>query len=165
VAHVDAEDIGAGLEQAGWWWRGRMKRGPASPRFSFGAGVSSTFSFRRRPVTRGWGWRRQWRARSRAKRLFIRLGELYGPGTLFASIDFEESCPFIASREAVVDAPNGELLVLRAHEGLSRPFAAALIVERVDVVKARHQRAAQQGLAAAAERFHQPSVVQPSLSL
>ena len=37
----------------------------------------------------------------------------------------------------------------RAHEGLAGPFAAAIVVDRVDVVEAGDQRAPQHGLAAA----------------
>src|SRR5262249_41609018 len=55
----------------------------------------------------------------------------------------------IAAGETVVGASDGELLFPRAHEGLTRPFATAVIIDGVDVVIARDQRAAQHGLAAA----------------
>src|SRR5262249_23286201 len=44
---------------------------------------------------------------------------------------------------------DGELLFPRAHEGLAGPFAAAIVVDRIDVVEAGDERAAQHGLAAA----------------
>ena len=53
----------------------------------------------------------------------------------------------IAARQAILGAPNGEFLVARAHVGLARPFAAAVVVDRVDVIEARDQRAAQQRFA------------------
>ena len=69
-----------------------------------------------------------------------------------------------AARKAILGAADGELLVARAHESLSRPFAAAVIVDRVDVVVARDQRAAQQRLAAP-RRQVPPALGGPALVL
>ena len=119
------------------------------------------------------GWARrappggQWRIlRQRLlRRLLGRFGELHGPGALLAGVDLEEAGAIIAAREAVLDAADGEFLVARAHEGLARPFAAAVVVDRIDIVKARDKLARTSVSQVRAERFHQPSVVQPSASL
>ena len=91
---------------------------------------------------------------ARAARLLVGFGQLHGPGALLAGIDLEEAGAVKAARQAILGALDGEFLVARAHEGLSRPFAAAVVVERVDIIEACDQRAAQQGLAAA--RGHVP---------
>src|SRR4029450_2250108 len=64
-------------------------------------------------------------------------------------VDLEKSGAIIAAREAIVGAADGELFFPRAHEGLTGPFAAAIVVDGVDIVEARNQRAPQHGLAAA----------------
>ena len=86
--------------------------------------------------------------------LFAGFGQLHGPGALFAGIDLEEAGAVEAARQAILGAADGEFLVARTHEGLSRPFAAAVIVDRVDVIISRDERSAQQRLAAA--RGHVP---------
>src|SRR5262249_30772100 len=82
-------------------------------------------------------------------RLVGRFGELDGPGRLVAGIDLAEAGAIIAAREAVFGSADGDLLFPRAHEGLAGPFAAAIVVDRIDVVEAGDERAAQHGLAAA----------------
>ena len=86
--------------------------------------------------------------------LFAGFGQLHGPGALFAGIDLEEAGAVETARQAILSALDGEFLVARAHEGLSRPLAAAVIIERVDVIISRDQRALQQGFATA--RGHVP---------
>src|SRR5262249_53588408 len=119
------------------------------------AGVASVAaSGRRRRLARAAGGRRSLQHRDARlqrlhRRLFGRFGELHRPGGLIAGIDLEESSAIIAAGETVVGASDGELLFPRAHEGLTRPFATAVIIDGVDVVIARDQRAAQHGLAAA----------------
>ncbi|CEJ14239.1 hypothetical protein BN1110_04567 [bacterium YEK0313] len=83
------------------------------------------------------------------RRLRAVIGELDGPGALVLGIDLEETDPVIAAGEAFLDAANGELLVARAHEGTPRPFAALIVVDCVEIIEARHQRTAQNGLATA----------------
>ncbi len=79
--------------------------------------------------------------------LFVGFGQLDGPCALLAGVDLEKAGAVIAARQAVLGALDGEFLVARAHEGLAGPFAAAIIVEGVDVIVARDEVAAQQGLA------------------
>src|SRR5215471_841126 len=83
------------------------------------------------------------------RRLVRRFGQLDGPGRLVAGIDLEKSGAVVAARQAILGAANRELLFPRAHESLSGPFAAAIIVDGVDVIEAGDERAAQHGLAAA----------------
>src|SRR5215470_28663 len=96
-------------------------------------------------------------------RLVCRFGELDGPGRLVAGIDFEEAGAVVAARQAIVGAADGEFLFPRAHEGLTRPFAAAVVVDRVDVIEAGDERAPQYGLATAGGNvpptFRGPAVV------
>src|SRR3981081_2123066 len=66
--------------------------------------------------------------------LIGRVGELDGPGRLVAGIDLEKACTIIAARQAIVGAADGELLCPRTHEGLAGPFAAAIVVDRVNVI-------------------------------
>ena len=86
--------------------------------------------------------------------LLVGFGQLHGPCSLFAGVDLEEAGAVEAARQAILGALDGEFLVARTHEGLSRPFAAAVIVERVDVIEPRDQGSAQQRLATA--RGHVP---------
>ena len=81
------------------------------------------------------------------RRLLVGFGQLHGPCSLFAGVDLEEAGAVEPSRQAILGPLDGEFLVARAHEGLSRPFAATIVIERVDVIVARDQRAAQQRLA------------------
>jgi hypothetical protein len=89
---------------------------------------------------------------------------LHGPGSLFAGVDLEESGAVEAARQAILGALDGEFLVTRTHEGLPRPFAAAVIVECVDVIEARDKGAAQQGFAAAG-RHVPPAFGGPALGV
>ena len=96
--------------------------------------------------------RRQHRRAGRQRPLLRRfggLGELHRPGALLAGVDLEEAGAVEAARQAILRAADGEFLVARAHEGLAGPFAAAVVVDRVDVIEARDQRALEQGLAGA----------------
>ena len=62
-------------------------------------------------------------------------------------VDFEKARAFVIRVRAVLDAANGERLVGGAHDGLAAPFAAAIIIERVNIVIARDERAFQQHFA------------------
>jgi len=73
---------------------------------------------------------------------------LHGPGALLAGIDLEEAGAVETARQAILGALDGEFLVARTHEGLSRPFAAAVVIEGIDIIEAGDQGTAQQGLAA-----------------
>ncbi len=93
------------------------------------------------------GWRRDRRGLS----LF---GELNGPVFLLAGIDFEETGAIEAARETIRDAFDGELFFARAHEGLACPFAALIVIKRIDIIKACDKRSAHQRLASV--RCHVP---------
>src|SRR5262249_35027472 len=98
----------------------------------------------------GWRWseriaRKQWMLRG----LLAGLGELDRPGALLAGIDFEEAGTIVAAGETIADAADGELLVARAHEGRSHPFAAAVIVDGVDIVEAGDEVTLEHGLTTA----------------
>jgi len=58
-----------------------------------------------------------------------------GPGALLGRVDLEEAGAVIAAREAILDAADGEFLVARAHEGFSGPFAAAIVVDRINIIE------------------------------
>src|SRR3954452_19559323 len=109
-------------------------RGRGSPRFWSGADVASVAASgrRRRRAGPAGRWRSLQHWNTRLQRLHWRLvgrfGQLNGPRRLVAGIDFEEAGAVIAARQAIVRAADGELLFPRAHEGLARPFAAAVIV-------------------------------------
>src|SRR6266851_7017720 len=129
--------------------------GRGSRRSWSGADVASVAASRR--------WRRRGRPADRRRplqhrdarlqglhrRLVGGLGELDGPRRLVAGVDLEETGAVVAARKTIVGAADGELLLPRAHEGLARPFAAAVVIDRVDVIEPGDQRAAQHGLAAA----------------
>ena len=85
-----------------------------------------------------------------ARLLFAGFGQLHGPGALLAGVDLEEAGAVETARQAILGALDGEFLVARAHEGLSRPLAAAVVIERIDIIEPCDQRAAQQGLAGCA---------------
>lgn len=74
---------------------------------------------------------------------------MHGPGPLLSSVDLEIARAIIASSQAVVGASDRELFFTGTHVGLSRPLAAAIIVDGVDIVVARDQCASQQRLARA----------------
>ena len=97
---------------------------------------------------------------------FVGFGQLHGPGALLAGIDLEEAGAVETARQAILGALDGEFLVARTHEGLSRPFAAAVVIERVDVIDTVRPACRAAGFRRLREdTFHQPSVVQPSASL
>ena len=90
------------------------------------------------------------------------LGKLDRPALLFAGIDLEEAGPVIASRQAIVEAANGELLFAGAHERLAAPFPALVVVDRVDIVVSRRKRPLEDGLAIM-RRDVPPSFRQPAI--
>ena len=153
VAHVDAEDVGAGLEQLRDHVGSSTRPDRAWRRSWRGADVSWLGASGRR--------RRQRRRRARGVRSGARggqrpvgrllggVGQLHRPGALLAGVDLEEAGAVIAARQAVLGAADGEFLLARAHEGLAGPFAAAVVVDRVDVIVTRDQCAAQQRFARA----------------
>src|SRR6516164_3190707 len=55
-------------------------------------------------------------------------------------INFEKPGAVIAAGQAVADAADGELLVANAHNGLSHPFAAAIVVDGVDIITTSPRR-------------------------
>src|ERR1700727_2089429 len=69
------------------------------------------------------------------RRLLGGLGELHGPSALLAGIDLEEASAVIAVGQAIADTPDGEFPVAGAHIGPSRPFAAAIVVDGIDIIK------------------------------
>src|ERR1700686_3776938 len=124
--------------------------GPVWPRLWSAAAASwSLFSRRGRGCRAGAG-RRRVELIARRQRLLRGLlgglGELHGPGTLLAGIDFEEAGAVVAMGEAVADAADGEFPVAGAHIGPSRPFAAAIVVDGVDIIKTRDEIALEYGL-------------------
>src|SRR5439155_8310469 len=88
-------------------------------------------------------------ARHALRRLLVRLRQLHRPGTLLGGVDLEEAGEVEAARQAIFSTLDGESLVARAHERLTRPFAAAIVIERVNVIEPRDKIAAQQRLATA----------------
>ena len=88
------------------------------------------------------------------RRRFVGFGQLHGPGALLAGVDLEEAGAVKTARQAILGALDGEFLVARTHECLSRPFAAPVVIQSVDIIKPCDERAAQQRLAAA--RGHVP---------
>src|SRR3954452_20989484 len=129
-----------------------------------GADGASVLASRRGRTTGDRRWRHQRDARLQGLRgrLLGRFGQLHRPGRLLAGIDLEIAGAVEAAGKAILDTADGELLVARAHESLSRPFAAAVIVDRVDIVIARDQRAAQQRLAGAGRQVP-PALGGPAL--
>ena len=79
----------------------------------------------------------------------VRFGELDRPALLFAGIDFEEAAAVEAAGEAILRAADRELPLAGAHEGAAAPFAAPVVIDRVDVVEPGAELPLQQGLAAA----------------
>src|SRR5262249_25558480 len=122
-------------------------RGRGSRRSWSGADVASVAASRRRGW-RGWAARQRrgpehWEGGLQGLHGYLvgRFGELDGPGRLVAGIDFEKAGAIIAAREAIVRTADGELLFPRAHECLAGPFSTAVIVDRIDVIEARNERA------------------------
>ena len=54
-----------------------------------------------------------------------------------------------AARQTIADAADGEFLVARAHNGLSHPFAAAIVVDGVDIIITGNKISLEHGLAGA----------------
>src|SRR3954451_15756786 len=142
-----------------------------SRRFLSGADVASVAaSGRRRRSGRPAGRRRRLKHRdTRLQRLLHgclvgRFGELDRPGRLVAGIDFEKARAVITARQAIIGAADRELLFPRAHEGLTGPFAATIVVDRVDVVEPGDEGTAQHGLATAG-RDVPPALGGPALVL
>ena len=169
VAHIDAEHVGAGLEQLADHravGRGGAKRcqdldaAQASHCLLPGAGgrpdppggvPPGAFGIPGRPPGPPGAFGIPG---TRCEGVSLAFGQLHGPGALLAGIDLEEAGAVETARQAILGALDGEFLVARAHECLSRPFAAAVVIERVDIIKPRDKRAAQQGFAAS--RGHVP---------
>ena len=155
VAHVDAEHVGAGLEQAARSSRRRTRPGRAWRRSWRGAGVSLLAAPPRGGGGAAAGGRLACRRRARRQRRAAGVCS-----AVSVSCTVQERCSpvstskkpvrSIAARQAIVGAADGEFLFARAHEGLAGPFAAAVVVDRVDVIVARNQRAAQQRFAGCA---------------
>src|SRR3954464_2775229 len=97
-------------------------------------GAAVSFALLRQSRDRGWR-----DARRELRGLVTRFGELHRPGALLGGVDLEEAGAVIPARKAVLDALDGEFLVARAHEGLAGPFAASVVVLRVDVVETRDE--------------------------
>ena len=104
-----------------------------------GAGVSFGCCLRRRPTAA------RWRPAAAALRRRVGCsGRSGGCSAVSVSCTVQERCSpvstskkpvrSIAARQAILGAADGEFLVARAHEGLARPFAAAVVVDRVDVI-------------------------------
>src|SRR5580698_8305761 len=87
---------------------------------------------------------RQWLGR----RLLGGFGELHRPGALLGGVHFEEPSPVITMGETVADAADRELLVARAHVRASGPLAAMVVIDSVNIIKARDEIAFEHGLAA-----------------
>src|SRR6185295_19049178 len=64
-------------------------------------------------------------------------------------VDLEEAGAVIAARKAILDAADGEFLVARAHEGFSGPFAAAIVVDRINIIESRDKLTLDQSFAGA----------------
>src|SRR5215467_12888257 len=117
-----------------------MRQVRAWRRSWFGAAVSSRRASRRKGRNRGRSpvaacRRRRNKGRVRTlRRLLGRVGQLNRPRPLLARVDLEEPGSVITTSKTVFRAANGEYLVGRAHESLSRPFASAVIVDRIDVI-------------------------------
>ena len=87
---------------------------------------------------------------------FAGVGQLPGPGLLFAGIDFEKTRPIKTAREAILSASDREFLIARTHESLTRPFAAAVIIDSIDVIETCSEIAAKQRLAVAGRKIPPP---------
>src|ERR1700689_5611049 len=112
-------------------------QGPAWPRLWSAAAASWSLVSRRR-CRAGAGRRRVLLIAGRQRLLRGLLGgfgELHGPGALLAGIDLEEAGAVIAVGQTVADAADGEFPVAGAHIGPSRPFAAAIVVAGVNIIK------------------------------
>src|SRR6185437_11877123 len=158
-------------QTAGRSWCGRRTPGRASRRFWCAAVASSAGrgsggrSGRRRAHAGGWNAaQRIARRQRRGRRLLAGFGELHGPGALLAGIDFEKAGAIETARQAIADAAYGELLVARAHEGLPHPFAAAIVIDGVDIIITRDESPFDQGLTGAS-RPVPPAIRHPGLGV
>jgi hypothetical protein len=97
-------------------------------------------------------------------RLFTRFRQLHGPGPLLAGIDFEKSGAVIAARQTVADAADREFLVAGAHKGLTHPFAAAIVIDRVDIIITGDEIAFQYGFAASCRQVP-PALGGPAIGI
>src|ERR1700733_9860657 len=66
--------------------------------------------------------------------LLARFGQLHGPGALFAGIDLEKAGAVVTAGQAIADAADRKFLVAGAHIGFAHPFAAAIIIDGVDII-------------------------------
>src|SRR5262245_22843354 len=96
--------------------------------------------------------------------LVRRLGQLDGPRRLVAGVNLEKAGAVVAARQALFRSADREFLFARAHERLTRPFAAAVVIDGIDVVEAGDERSAQHGLAAASAEIP-PALGGPALVL
>src|SRR5690606_30707854 len=96
--------------------------------------------------------------------LAVRVGELDGPASLVTRVDFEEAVAIEAAGQAVLRSPDRELALPGAHEGAPAPLAAAIVVDRVDVVEPAGELPAEKRFAAA-RRQVPPSFRHPALGV
>ena len=80
------------------------------------------------------------------RRLFAELRKLDRPGALLAGIDLKKTGAVEAARQAIGDAPDRKFFIPGAHECLSHPFAAAIVVNGINVVITGNQVALEDGL-------------------
>src|SRR6516165_7773325 len=127
-----------------------MRQVRAWRRSWFGAAVSSRRASRRKGRNRGRSPGAACRRRPNEgcvgalRRLLSRIGQLHRPRPLLAGVDLEESGSIITAGKTVFRAANGEYLVGGAHESLPGPFASAVIVDRIDVIKSSSEFALEQ---------------------
>ncbi len=87
---------------------------------------------------------------------------MHGPGPLFAGIDLEETGAIEAARQAIFSPTDGELLFARTHEGLAGPFAAAVIVDGINIIISCDEIAAQKRFAGSGSEIP-PAFSDPAL--
>ena len=109
MAHVDAEDVDARHEQA----LDHLGGDDAGPK------VATILTRRLRLIS--------------PYAPFARIGQADGPVIGLSGVDLEKSRALIAAFRAFLHPPDCERLVCRAHEVLAGPFAAAVVVDGVDV--------------------------------
>ena len=159
VTHIDAEDVRAGLEQPAMTARsdeagpsvattlvrrcrliGLVVPGSAMPGGrAAGVGGGADAGARWTSGLPGGG---AWTDGCSAE-----FGQLHRPGALLAGIDLEKAGAVITVRQTIADAANRELLVAGAHKGLPHPFAAAIVVDGIDIIITRDEIALEHGLA------------------
>src|SRR5438105_15455494 len=79
--------------------------------------------------------------------MILWIGEADGPLLRLAGVHLEEPGALIAALLAILDAADRERFVCSAHEVGSRPLAAAVVIEGVNVDEAAGDRSLQQRLA------------------